>query len=85
MKRNRRSAVKNPTINVLELRHVHVTYRGGPFPSIATLTCVQCTFDLQLRGIPPPRGKSFIRGLLVTYSENFAIEILNDSPDLSAF
>ena len=83
MKRNRLSTVKNPRINVLELRHVHVTYRGGSFPSIATLTCIQCTFDLQLRGIPPLRGKSFIRGLLVTYSEDFAIEISNDSQDRS--
>jgi hypothetical protein len=71
-------AITNPMIDVLELKDVHVTYRGGPFPPISTLTCVQCSFDLQVQGIPPPRGKSFIRGLLMTYSENFAIEISND-------
>jgi hypothetical protein len=66
-------------IHLMELKDVHVTYRGGPFLPITTLACVQCSFDLQVRGVPPPRGKSFIRGLLMTYSENFAIEISDDT------
>lgn len=79
--RDRRTAVENPTINLLELKNVHVTYRGGSFPLVTTFSCVQCTFDMQVLSIPSPRGKSFLRGLLMAYSENFAIEISDDDPD----
>lgn len=80
IRKTRRSAVRYTTRDVLELKDVHVIYRGGPPPAITIFSCVRCTFDVQLHSIPPARGKSFIRGLLMAYSENFAIEISDFSP-----
>jgi hypothetical protein len=75
IKNNRQSAARSSIANLLQLKDVRVTYRGGALLPVTTLSCLECTFEIDLQGIPPPRGKSLIRGLLMTYSDNFAINI----------
>ena len=75
---NRRSRASTPTGRLLQLQNVHVIYRGGALLPITTLGCVECTFEVDLQDTPPPRGKSLIRGLLMAYSDNFAINISDD-------
>jgi hypothetical protein len=76
--KNRRTPIKNRKDTMLELKNVHVVYRGGPFPQVNIFSCVECTFDVQLQGIPPPRGRSFIRGLLMSDFSNFSIIVSED-------
>lgn len=79
MARNRRAAIKNPKDAMLELNNVHVIYRGGHFPRVTMFTCTECTFEIRLQEIPPPRGRSFIRGLLFSDFNNLSIGISGSS------
>lgn len=75
---NRRGRASAPKDYLLQLKNVRVMYSGGALLPISVLGCVECTFEVDLRGSPPPRGKSLIRGLLMAYSDNFAINISDD-------
>jgi hypothetical protein len=76
--RVRRAAAKNPKNTMMELDNVHVVYRGGALPPFTTLSCVGCTFDVQLQDSPPLRGRSFVRGLLMSDFTNFSVGISSD-------
>lgn len=75
-----RSSAQDPQGVMLDLRNVRLNYQGGRFPQVSVITCMECTFDINLQTIPPPRGRSFIRGLLFADFSNFSIGIRDHDP-----
>jgi hypothetical protein len=64
--------------HVLQLHNVHVIYRGGPVPRMATFACDACTFDMQILQPPHGQARSLMRGVLELGSQNFSIEVLDE-------